>query len=52
MRRILASVVDVPSQHGGYSMTNRHQERAQQVVTSFKELLDEPALQAISDAQF
>lgn len=33
-------------------MSNRHQERAQQVIASFKELLDEPALKAISDAQF
>lgn len=33
-------------------MINRHQERAQQVVASFKELIDEPALKAISDAQF
>jgi hypothetical protein len=33
-------------------MVNRHQERAQQVIASFKELIDEPALTAISDAQF
>lgn len=33
-------------------MVNRHQERAQQVVASFKDLIDEPARTTISDAQF
>jgi hypothetical protein len=32
-------------------MTNRHQQRAEQVVASFKEMLDKPALAAISPAQ-
>jgi Ni,Fe-hydrogenase maturation factor len=33
-------------------MVNRHQMRAQQVIASFKELIDAAALETITDAQF
>ncbi len=33
-------------------VSNRHQERAQQVIASFVELLDEPAREAISKTQY
>jgi hypothetical protein len=33
-------------------VANRHEQRAEQVIASFKELLDEPAHTAISEAQF
>jgi hypothetical protein len=33
-------------------MADRHRERAEKVIASFKALIDEPALEAISDAQF
>ncbi len=33
-------------------MVNRHQERAQHVVASFSELLDAPAREAITAAQY